>query len=174
VDSRGSVQDIEFAPNHRGLMLATCAADGMVRIYEAMEAFNLSHWTLTEEFEVSAGGAGKEAEGNYCLSWCPSKFQPPQLAVGCGRDRTCKIFHMNQQGKWQAREELPGHGGVVHDVAWAPNVGRSYHLIATACKDHRVRIFKLTENPNDPERRYRVEMVANFVDHNAEVSHERA
>ncbi|RKP07427.1 WD40-repeat-containing domain protein [Thamnocephalis sphaerospora] len=169
VDSRGSVQDIEFAPHHHGLWMATCAADGTVRIYEAMEVVNLSHWTLTEEFEVSVGGAGKEAEGNYCLSWCPSKFQQPQLAVGCGRDHTCKIFRMDQHGKWQAREELFGHEGVVHDVAWAPNVGRSYHLIATACKDHRVRIFKLTENPGDNERRYKVEMVANFVDHNAEV-----
>jgi nucleoporin SEH1 len=31
---------------------------------------------------------------------------------------------MDQHGKWQAREELYGHEGVVHDVAWAPNVGR--------------------------------------------------
>jgi hypothetical protein len=42
-------------------------------------------------------------------------------------------------------------------------------LIATACKDHRVRIFKLTENTSDSDTRYKVEMVANFVDHNAEV-----
>lgn len=58
---------------------------------------------------------------------------------------------------------LDTHGGPVHCVAWAPSVGRSlralvlsvafdlslaegrsYHLIATASKDHCVRIFKVT------------------------------
>eukprot|EP01089_Gocevia_fonbrunei_P012127 TRINITY_DN2778_c0_g1_i1.p1 TRINITY_DN2778_c0_g1~~TRINITY_DN2778_c0_g1_i1.p1 ORF type:complete len:113 (+),score=23.90 TRINITY_DN2778_c0_g1_i1:31-369(+) len=34
--------------------------------------------------------------------------------------------------------------GGVYDVAWAPNLGRSFHLIATACKDKCVRIFKVS------------------------------
>lgn len=46
VDSRGTVQDIEFAPNHMGLKLATVSVDGALRIYEAMDVINLSHWTL--------------------------------------------------------------------------------------------------------------------------------
>lgn len=36
-----------------------------------------------------------------------------------------------------------GHQDDVNDVAWAPNMGRSYHLVATACKDKFVRIWKL-------------------------------
>ena len=35
VDSRESVNDVEFAPPHQGLKLATASADGFVRIYEA-------------------------------------------------------------------------------------------------------------------------------------------
>ena len=31
---------------------ATCALDGMVRIYEAVDLMNLSVWHLTEEFEA--------------------------------------------------------------------------------------------------------------------------
>ena len=31
----------------------------------------------------------------------------------------------------------------MHCVSWAPNLGRSYHLIATASADGRVRIFKV-------------------------------
>lgn len=46
VDSRGSVQDIAFAPNHLGLKLATVSVDGTLRIYEAMDVINLAHWTL--------------------------------------------------------------------------------------------------------------------------------
>ena len=32
---------------------------------------------------------------------------------------------------------------VVHDVSWAPNMGRSYHLIAVACKDKSVCFLSL-------------------------------
>jgi nucleoporin SEH1 len=78
-------------------------------------------------------------------------------------------------------------------------MGRSYQLIATACKDHVVRIFKLTEisatqantpqtpqarnpsqaklgsspsaspNPSQSGKRYKVEVLASFDDHQAEV-----
>jgi len=46
VDSRGTVQDIAFAPHHLGLKLATLSVDGILRIYEAMDVINLAHWTL--------------------------------------------------------------------------------------------------------------------------------
>jgi hypothetical protein len=39
--------------------------------------------------------------------------------------------------------ELRGHGGRVQDVAWAPNVGRSYHLIVTGDANGAVTIWKL-------------------------------
>ena len=49
VDSRTSVTDVKFAPRHMGLMLATCSADGTVRIYEATDVMNLSEWSLQHE-----------------------------------------------------------------------------------------------------------------------------
>ena len=45
--------------------------------------------------------------------------------------------------------ELPGHKGLVRDVAWAPGNIRGYDVIATACQDGYVRVFKL-ETPIDP------------------------
>ena len=39
-----SVTDIQFSPRHLGLKLATCSADGFVRIYEAIDVINLAHW----------------------------------------------------------------------------------------------------------------------------------
>lgn len=47
MDSRGTVQDIQFAPSHQGLKLATVSVYGVLRIYEAMDVINLAHWTLT-------------------------------------------------------------------------------------------------------------------------------
>jgi len=58
-----------------------------------------------------------------------------------------RIFRANRVGKFRSAEELSGHRGLVRDVDWAVSMGRGYHLIATACKDGHVRIFKLTPSP---------------------------
>jgi len=178
VESQGSVQDIEFAPNYLGLKLATISADGKLRIYEAMDIMNLIHWTLLEEIEVTS--AGKESDGHYCLSWSTSRFHQPMIVVGCGKDNTARIYKLDQHNKWQICEVLNGHQDIVHDVAWAPNVGRSYQLIATACKDGRVRIFKLSnesvKNKNmistsviKGDNKFKVELIEEFKDHGSEV-----
>lgn len=46
LDSHRSVQDIAFAPRHLGFKLATCSQDGFVRLYEAIDVTNLSHWPI--------------------------------------------------------------------------------------------------------------------------------
>jgi nucleoporin SEH1 len=77
-------------------------------------------------------------------------------------------------------ETLVGHKGPVHDIAWAPNLGRSYHLIATASKDHTVRIWQIDikekslENVKEsakptPTSSYHATEVACFNDHKSEV-----
>jgi nucleoporin SEH1 len=72
------VTDIDFAPRHLGLKLATGSADGNVRIYEAIDIMNLNHWPLQEVFEVAPGtGAGVT-----CLCWNKSGFDSPMLVVG--------------------------------------------------------------------------------------------
>ncbi|KND04014.1 uncharacterized protein SPPG_01461 [Spizellomyces punctatus DAOM BR117] len=193
-DSKGTVQDIEFAPNHLGLKLASCSADGIVRIYEAMDVIQLSHWTLMDEIEVGTGSS-KEPDAHYCLSWCPSRFQPQMLAIGCGKENIAKVYRLDSHNRWQPHEVLGGHNDIVTDVAWAPNMGRSYQLIATASKDGHVRIFKLTDENTrggavggvggwqqpaaaaaavagltpKGKKKFRVDTVADFSDHGAEV-----
>ena len=41
------------------------------------------------------------------------------------------------------REGEKQHDGKVHDIAWAPDMGRSFHLIATAGQDNTVRIWEV-------------------------------
>lgn len=65
VDSRTSVTDVKFAPKHMGLMLATCSADGVVRIYEAPDVMNLSQWSLQHEISCKLSCS--------CISWNPSR-----------------------------------------------------------------------------------------------------
>ena len=103
----------------------------------------------------------KERDGSYCLSWCPSRLHPAMLAVGCGRENCVRIYrYKDQNRKWMPAVTLP-HPDVVHDVAWAPNIGRSFHLIATACRDGIVRIWRVKDDvASEP---------VEFNDHQAEV-----
>lgn len=64
VDSRTSVTDVKFAPKTLGLLLATCNADGFIRIYEAPDIMNLSQWTLQHDINCRLSLS--------CLTWNPS------------------------------------------------------------------------------------------------------
>lgn len=80
---------------------ACVSVDGVLRIYEAMDVINLAHWTLMEDVEIggnaaTGGGGGgggmyKEKDTEYCISWCKGRFQPAQIAVGCGRENVVKV-----------------------------------------------------------------------------------
>ncbi|KJE93357.1 nucleoporin Seh1 [Capsaspora owczarzaki ATCC 30864] len=136
VDSRDTVRDIKFAPKHAGLKLATCSADGYVRIYEANDVMNLTFWPLMEEFEA-------RKEGCNCISWNPSKYHSPMIAVGSD-DVLIRIWEYNETvRRWQCLDTQIDHSAAVYDVAFAPNVGRSYHLLASCSKDKTVKIWKL-------------------------------
>jgi len=162
VDSRDSVQDIKFAPRHLGLKIATASTDGYVRIYEAVDVTNLFHWSLTDEFESQKGGIS-------CLSWNPSTVDSnrPMLVVG-SNDPNIKLWEYSEQyRKWTHIETLSGHTNAIHDICWAPNMGRSYHLIASASKDRKVKIWKL-QTPTDKQKLESKELVS-FDDHQSEV-----
>ena len=62
-DARDSVVDVQFAPHHMGVRLASCGADGFVRVHEAPDVLDLSSWELHSEFDAAAetsdsGGGG--------------------------------------------------------------------------------------------------------------------
>ncbi|KAK7206572.1 WD40-repeat-containing domain protein [Myxozyma melibiosi] len=98
-----------------------------------------------------------------------------------------KRYYNSQTGSagpydFEECEELPGHEDLVRDVAWASNAaaGGRYELIATACKDGYVRIFKLTPRLSyaagdtgemfpTGEIEYDVVLAASFDDHHGEV-----
>ncbi|CAG8467010.1 14550_t:CDS:2 [Acaulospora colombiana] len=93
-DGNSSVQDVEFAPNCWGLKFASCTADGMLRIYEALEVNNLAQWTLVEEIGITGHNTKEDSTQ-----------------------------------KWQPHETLEGHTDPVHDVSWAPNMGRWVEVV---------------------------------------------
>ena len=178
-DARRAVSCVEFSPRHLGLRLAAASADGAVRIYEALDTMNLSHWKLDGVIEsidedaakegsgssssqrhlhssgggVGSGGASpansNEDLGVTSLSWCNGRFEPPTLVTGHSSSRVSVYRYDDSSRSWVEAIRLPNHAterGVprgVLDVAWAPNVGRSYHLIASCGKDNTLKVHRI-------------------------------
>ncbi|KXJ24179.1 nucleoporin SEH1 [Exaiptasia diaphana] len=173
VDSRTSVTDVKFAPHHLGLQLATCSKDGTVRIYEAHDIMNLGQWSLQHEIACKLSCS--------CVSWNPSRIHAPMLAVGSddtnpsagGKVQIHEYY--DDSRKWQRVETLMAISDAVHDVAFAPNLGRSYHLLAIASKD--VRIMKLkpystgqnTASLSGGFAKLDISLVTQFSDHESQV-----
>lgn len=152
-ESKTSIKDVKFAPRHLGLKLASASADGCIRIYEATDVFSLNYWQVHDTIEVentigtsqeSAGSSGRySSHGLTCISWNDCPFEPAKLAVG-GYSKHAAVWTCDRKtGRWVEEVDLGEHNGVVHDIAWAPAMGRSYHQIATACRNFTVRVYML-------------------------------
>ncbi|XP_047536372.1 nucleoporin SEH1 [Vanessa atalanta] len=184
VDSRTSVTDVKFGPKHLGLLLVTCSADGIIRIYEAPDVMNLAQWTLQHEIPTKVSIS--------CLSWNPSlsrsNSNPPMLAVGSDEPNNVnttgtqsdkianneKVFiyeYSESSRRWTRTECLSSVVEPVNDLAFAPNLGRSFHLLAVATKDVRIiKIEPLSESSsttNGGGVRFKTEVMAAFEDHNS-------
>lgn len=147
-DSRTSVVDVKFAPKHLGLKLVSCAEDGMIRFYEAMDVMNLSTWTLTEDFKAKS----KSKEVKFTsVSWNPSKDHAPMVAVGSNETVSApfnvQIWELQESRRWTLRTvsdpAFQMFNSQVHDVAFAPNMGRSYHMLAAATNKG-VKLWKIS------------------------------
>lgn len=175
-DCKGAITCIQFSPVFLGLKLASIGIDGILRIYEAIDVIDITNWTLVDEFEVCVGNESSV----FSLSWCSSRFQAPAIVVGCNRE--AKIYRLDKSiDKWISSEILTGHNDLVLDVCWAPDMGKNCCLIATACRDNHVRIFKLkpdlknnsnlsvSSSTGFKKRKYTVDLVADLGEHFAEV-----
>lgn len=188
VDSRTSVTDIKFAPKHFGLMLATCSLDGTIRIYEAPDVMNISHWSI--QFEIICSKACSSVSWNSSL--CRQNL--PMIAVGSDDNKATgsKIMFyefIDHLREWQkiVDKSWPGINDLVHDIAFAPNVGRSYDLLGVATsKDVKIisiqtvdtekvenniasQASTLVSNNQLSRRAYSIKVLASFEDHGAQV-----
>ncbi|CAE7101963.1 unnamed protein product [Rhizoctonia solani] len=120
----------------------------------------------------------KEADGAWCVQWLKDKFSGEVIAVSCGTQAVVKIIALQQSKPPQVLltipqfpntsapsppastspsllPTLPPHihashpGHAITSLSWAPPCGRSYQLLATGSRDHKVRIFKLWHGERD-------------------------
>lgn len=191
-DFRGPIYDIEFAPSHLGLKLASIGCDGVLRIHEPLDPSSLSgDWSTSTEINLLTNLAARHLQSSFALSWSPSPYFKDYLVVcaledaiifkrvegggggsGSGPGSGGSIANVaggdtgamtvgsagssgaggatgsNIGSTYVKVAELPGHDGLIRDVAWAPSMGRGYQLIATASKDGFVRVFRINEEPD--------------------------
>lgn len=193
IESYGPIYDVVFAPAHLGLKLGCVGLDGIFRIYESLEPSDLSNWMLTTEIPLlNQQLPAKTLQSTFSIEWCPSRFTKTEKFIivaldqgfvyGEVRERDLNFMgdpadHVlndketgtrksNSNSKYSKLCSLPEHNGLIRSVSWAPSMGRDYHLIATACKDGYVRIFKAVES-TDGE--FKMELLAKLNDHKLEV-----
>lgn len=154
-DSKKAVTGIAFAPRHLGLRLATCGEDGQIRIYEAMDVMNLSSWSQLEDFKLA-----KEGGNCRCLSWNPAR-ESNMLAIGSASTKNnLQLWELGASKHWSpVLEDLGSLTCEVHDVSFAPTMGRTYYLLAAACGDRRVRIWKIIPLSGSSRIQYETEDV---------------
>lgn len=146
-----SVNSISWAPHEYGLILACASSDGRVSILEYRE--ESASWACS--FILN------DALGCNSVSWAPFNALGSILEGGRSMkrlvtgacDNTVRVWQTDGQassgGSVQWREEaLQGggrHGDWVRDVAWAPNTGIPFNIIASCSEDRSVRIWKQSE-----------------------------
>ena len=133
LEAKSSVNDIKFAPKSFGLALAACSSEGILRIYEAFSVTNVSEWNLQHEMI--------EKVPFSCLSWTRShlKSHRPMIAVGSDDSKSvnAKVYlfeYFEQSHKWICSETINGIDEPVFDISFAPNLGKSFQLLAVATK----------------------------------------
>lgn len=147
-DFKGPLYDIEFAPSHLGLKLASIGSDGVLRIHEVLDPNSMGFWSLVSEVNLLTTPVARQLQSSFALSWCPSVFFTEYLAVCALEDAT--IYKKDGLGKFVEAARFPDHKGLIRDIAWAPSMGRGFQLVATASKDGKVRIFKVTAETHEP------------------------
>ncbi|KAJ0802658.1 putative transcription factor WD40-like family [Helianthus annuus] len=174
------VLDSQFGDPLSSLKLTIAYSNGLVKVYEILDSMELDNWQLQAEFQNvtdSVTKFGKASCSSASISWNPqrSETRPASFVVGFNSDtpqlNSPKVWEFDQDHqRWLPVAELaePGdNGDRVCALAWAPNIGRPYELIAVATSNG-LSIWKMASNP-DHNGRLSVEKVVTFPCHDNEV-----
>ncbi|KAI3703468.1 hypothetical protein L1987_73559 [Smallanthus sonchifolius] len=174
------VLDGQFGNSISSLKLTIAYSNGLVKVYEILDSMELKDWQLQAEFQNvtdSLTKFGKASCSLASISWNPQRSEtlPASFVLGFNSDtpelNSPKVWEFDQDHqRWfpvAELAELGDKGDPVYALAWAPNIGRPYELIAAATSNG-ISIWQMASNP-DPIGRLSVEKVAMFPSHDNEV-----
>ncbi|KAI9848897.1 MAG: epoxide hydrolase, soluble (sEH) [Sclerophora amabilis] len=141
--------------------LTLLTRDGLLSVWEAVEYDFLHDWKLVDShFVCTPPGRGTETTFKVhvesaelpCWTALAAGLSEKAFGIVTAAMNTVKIWRLNGDRCLYTAVEFPLHNGLVRDAAWANGAAWPYDLIATACKDGYVRVFKMTtpEHSNDP------------------------
>ncbi|KAL0324214.1 UNVERIFIED_CONTAM: protein SEH1 [Sesamum calycinum] len=174
------VLDIRFGDAQTCLKLVAAYSDGQIKIYELLDTLELEKWQLQAEFQnvidlvSNFGNASCESAS---ISWNPQRSEVQQSSFCLGF--SSNVPALNSPKVWEfdldhqrwlpvAELSLPeDKTDQVSAVAWAPNIGRPYELIAVATLKG-ISIWHLGSNP-DADGRLSAQKLATLSGHDSEV-----
>lgn len=146
------IRDISFSPSYfgmgrsRALDLAYCTDSGLLKIRRCKDARLLKDWETVKEICYVK-------DSFTCLAWnvTPSCSM---IAVGTsdssanGTHGEVKLFQYDDfKNEWVAGDYVTkSPNSQIHDVAFAPNPGRSFHTLAIAGAELEIIDFKVTDH----------------------------
>ncbi|XVF10438.1 hypothetical protein REPUB_Repub07fG0183000 [Reevesia pubescens] len=173
------VLDVQFAVNQTSLKMVAAFSDGCVKIFELLDPLELMNWQLQADFQNvidSVSTFGKAACLTACISWNPQRGEGQESSFILGFNSNTP--QLNSPKVWEfdpahqrwlpvAELALPGDkGDPVYSVAWAPNIGRPYEVIAVASQRH-------VGSTPDLEGRLLTGKVALLSGHNSECAYDQ-
>lgn len=103
------------------------------------------------------------ATGGWGLSWCKERWWGPLIAVFAGTSPSLKLISLSPTPTCvllltpssptasSSTSSGPTQHAPLTCLAWAPNCGRNYHLLATGARDGTIRIWRV-EPPGERGR----------------------
>ncbi|KAG4171831.1 Nucleoporin seh1-A [Gossypium arboreum] len=174
------VLDVQFSVSQTSLKMVAAYSDGFVKVFELLDPLELKNWQLQAEFQNvidSVSIVGKASCLTACISWNPQngEGQESSFILGFNSDtpqlNSPKVWEFDPaHQRWLPVAELalPGDkGDQIYSVAWAPNIGRPYEVIATASQKG-ISVWRVGST-TDMDGRLSMEKVALLSGHNSEV-----
>lgn len=148
-DGRTVVNDVQFAPKHLGLKIATASGDGVVRIFDIQPSLNSENaYKLAQRF--MPGGSQRHA-AVVCLAWCKCAFDCPMLIVGTVTGKV-QIWRADISMMWEKIIDLPGHDPrPATGVDWAHDMCRPFYNVASCGADGKLQLHRLSKQRSDYE-----------------------
>ncbi|XP_043713892.1 protein SEH1 [Telopea speciosissima] len=174
------VLDLQFGISTSSLRMVVAYSDGHVKVYELLDPLELKKWQLQAEFQNvidSVSGFQKPSCLSASVSWSPQRSESVQSSFVLGFNSNLPQFNSSKVWEFDAAHQrwLPvaelalagDKGDQVYAVAWAPNIGRPYEVVAVATYKG-IAIWHLDLSP-DTDGRLSVDKVALLSGHEGEV-----
>ncbi|XP_042431129.1 protein SEH1-like [Zingiber officinale] len=179
-NSGSHVLELQFGVFVTNLKMVAAYSYGHVKVYELMDPLNLDKWQLQAEFQnvlASVSRFGKASCKSASIAWNPHRIESQQssFVLGFSSDQpqlnSSKIWVFEEaHQRWVSVAELAlpeDDSDRVHAVAWAPNIGRPFEIIAVATSKA-IAIWHVVLDP-ESDGRLPTEKVALLEGHDGEV-----